>query len=163
MRILGIDPGLAETGWGVVEEISGRIRPVSFGVVKTFPSMELSERIYTLGEDISSLVEKYSVDVCSMEDIYFARNITSAVPVAKVIGALTYKLKSMGIEVFYYSPLEIKLAVTGTGTADKHQVQEMVRLHLKLEKVPKPDHAADALADCICHVTHNTNLIRSKR
>lgn len=125
--------------------------------------MELSERIYTLGEDISSLVEKYSVDVCSMEDIYFARNITSAVPVAKVIGALTYKLKSMGIEVFYYSPLEIKLAVTGTGTADKHQVQEMVRLHLKLEKVPKPDHAADALADCICHVTHNTNLIRSKR
>ena len=163
MIILGIDPGLANTGWGVVEYVNQRYRPVSFGVVKTFPSMELSERIYTLGEDISSLVEKYSVDVCSMEDIYFARNITSAVPVAKVIGALTYKLKSMGIEVFYYSPLEIKLAVTGTGTADKHQVQEMVRLHLHLEKIPRPDHAADALADCLCYITNNSGDERLRR
>ena len=98
-----------------------------------------------------------------MEDIYFARNITSAVPVAKVIGALTYKLMQMDIPVSFYSPLQIKMAVTGTGTADKHQIQEMVRLHLKLDKIPKPDHAADALADCICYISYNSGDIRLRR
>ena len=163
MRILGIDPGLATTGWGVVEKEGQRIWPVSFGVVKTDSKDRLQDRIYTLAEDIASVAGKYRVDVCSMEDIYFARNITSAVPVAKVIGALTYRLMSIGIPVSYYSPLQIKMAVTGTGTADKHQIQEMVRLHLKLDKIPKPDHAADALADCICYISYNSGDIRLRR
>ncbi len=156
MIVLGIDPGLAMTGWGVVEFGSQGIRPVSFGVVKTGAGEKLADRIHTLAEDVSSIALKYNVEVCSMEDIYFAKNISSAVPVAKVIGALTYKLMDMGIRVEYYSPLQIKLAVTGTGTADKHQVQEMVRLQLGLRAVPKPDHAADALADCICHCNYSS-------
>ncbi len=163
MRILGIDPGLAETGWGVVEEISGHIRPISFGIIKTDKEDALEKRIYTLGEDVATIARKYSIAAASIEDIYFARNITSAVPVAKVIGAITFKLMSMDIPICYYSPLEVKLAVTGTGTADKRQVQEMVRIHLGLEKIPKPDHAADALADCICFVTHNNRLTRGMK
>lgn len=163
MRILGIDPGLATTGWGVVEYEKQRIWPVSFGIVKTESKERLQDRIFTLAEDIASIATKYKIDVCSMEDIYFARNITSAVPVAKVIGALTYRLMSMDIPVSFYSPLQIKMAVTGTGTADKHQIQEMVRLHLKLEKIPKPDHAADALADCLCYITNNSGDARLRR
>ena len=137
--------------------------PLSFGIIKTGSKERLQDRIYTLAEDVASVAEKYKIDACSMEDIYFARNITSAVPVAKVIGALTYKLMQMEIPVSFYSPLQIKMAVTGTGTADKHQIQEMVRLHLKLDKIPKPDHAADALADCICYISYNSGDIRLRR
>lgn len=154
--ILGIDPGLAQTGWGVVEYLNGRYRPVSFGVIKTGSKEKLADRIFTLAEDIASIATKYRIEVCSMEDIYFAQNISSALPVAKVIGAATYKLMSMGIPVHFFSPLQIKTAVTGTGTADKRQVQEMVRLHLKLQNIPKPDHAADALADCICYISYSS-------
>ena len=155
MLILGIDPGLASTGWGVVEYCNGRIRPVSFGVVKTDSKDTIQNRICTIVKDVEYIANKYKAEVCSMEDIYFCKNITSAVPVAKVIGALTYKLQDMGIPVHYFSPLQIKTAVTGTGTADKHQVQELVKLQLKLKTVPKPDHAADALADCICWISYN--------
>lgn len=160
MIILGIDPGLAQTGWGVVEYINGRFRPVSFGVIRTDSKDELQDRICTLTDDVASVASKYGVEVCSMEDIYFAKNISSAVPVAKVIGAVTYKLMSMAIPVHYFSPLQIKTAVTGTGTADKHQVQELVRIQLKLERIPRPDHAADALADCICFASYNSTKER---
>ncbi len=156
MIVLGIDPGLAMTGWGVVEYTSRCIRPISFGIVKTNAKDRLADRIHTLAEDVASIAIKYKVEICSMEDIYFAKNISSAVPVAKVIGALTFKLMDMGIRVEYFSPLQIKLAVTGTGTADKHQVQEMVRLQLGLKSIPRPDHAADALADCICYCNYSS-------
>lgn len=163
MYILGIDPGLATTGWGVVGYDKQGFWPVSFGIIKTSSKERLQDRIFTLAEDVASVATKYKIDACSMEDIYFARNITSAVPVAKVIGALTYKLMQMEIPVSFYSPLQIKMAVTGTGTADKHQIQEMVRLHLKLDKIPRPDHAADALADCICYIQYNSGDDRLRR
>ncbi len=157
MIILGLDPGLATTGWGIVEFDGHVTRPVSFGVLRTKAHTELSERIFELGKDLRTLVEKFSVDVCSIEDIYFARNITSAVPVAKVIGAFSYVLKDIGIPSYFYSPLQIKMAVTGTGTADKRQIQELVKLHLHLKEIPKPDHAADALADCLCYINYDYN------
>ena len=150
MFILGIDPGLATTGWGVVEYTKQGFWPVSFGIIKTESKERLQDRIFTLAEDISTVARKYKIDVCSMEDIYFARNITSAVPVAKVIGALTYKLMEMEIPVSFFSPLQIKMAVTGTGTA-------------KLDKIPRPDHAADALADCICYIQYNSGDERLRR
>ena len=114
MYILGIDPGLATTGWGVVGYDKQGFWPVSFGIIKTSSKERLQDRIFTLAEDVASVATKYKIDACSMEDIYFARNITSAVPVAKVIGALTYKLMQMEIPVSFYSPLQIKMAVTGT-------------------------------------------------
>ena len=123
MIVLGIDPGLADTGWGVVEFDGQHYRPVSFGIVTTPAGEDLQKRIYTIGQDLGELALKYNASVVSMEDIFFTKNITSAIPVAKV----------------------------GMGRADKFQVQEMVKVILKLKSIPRPDHAADALADCICY------------
>lgn len=155
MNILGVDPGLANTGWGVVSYDGKTYRPVSYGVIETSKDESIQKRIYTIAEDLSKLAVKYEVDAVSVEDIFFTKNITSAIPVAKVIGAVIYKFSSMNIKTYLYSPKEIKLGVVGLGNAEKNQVQEMVRRILRLKEIPKPDHAADALADCICHVTHN--------
>ncbi len=155
MNILGVDPGLANTGWGVVSYDGRTYRPVSYGVIRTDTDDPIQKRIYTIAEDLGTLAEKYGADCVSIEDIYFAKNITSAIPVAKVIGAVLYKFSFMNIPTYLYSPKEIKLGVVGLGNAEKEQVQDMVKRILRLREVPKPDHAADALADCICHVTHN--------
>ena len=154
MIVLGIDPGLADTGWGVVEFDGQHYRPISFGIVTTPPSDDLQKRVYTIGQDLGELAIRYSASVVSMEDIFFTKNITSAIPVAKVIGAALFRFSELGVPVYLYSPLEVKMAVTGMGRADKNQVQEMVKVILKLKSIPRPDHAADALADCICHCTH---------
>ena len=154
MRVLGVDPGLADTGWGVVEFDGGHFRPVSFGTISTSPKENIQKRIYTIAMDLGTLAEKYGCSVVAMEDIFFTKNITSAIPVAKVIGSVIFRFSELGMPVYLYSPLEVKMAVTGMGRADKNQVQEMVKVILKLKAVPRPDHAADALADCICHFTH---------
>ena len=154
MIVLGIDPGLADTGWGVVEFDGPHYRPISFGIVTTTPSDDLQKRVYTIGQDLGELAIRYGASVVSMEDIFFTKNITSAIPVAKVIGAALFRFSELGIPVHLFSPLQIKTAVTGMGRADKFQVQEMVKVILKLKSIPRPDHAADALADCICHCTH---------
>ncbi len=155
MRILGIDPGLESTGWGIVSfDGKSSYQPVSYGVIKTSPKENLQKRVYTIAEDIGYLAKKYNAEVCSMEDIFFTKNISSAIPVAKVIGAILHKMAEMEIDTFLYSPREIKMAVTGLGGAEKIQVQTMVRQILKLKEIPKPDHAADALADCICYCSH---------
>ncbi len=155
MNILGVDPGLASTGWGVVSYDGRTYRPISYGVIETSSKDLIQKRIYTIAEDLSYIATKYAIDCVSMEDIFFTKNISSAIPVAKVIGAVIYKFSSMNIRTYLYSPKEIKLGVVGVGSAEKSQVQDMVKRILKLKEVPKPDHAADALADCICHVTHN--------
>ncbi len=158
MIILGVDPGLQNTGWGVVSYEKGKFQPVSYGIIKTTNDDDIQKRIYTIAEDLASLASRFNVDVVSMEDIFFLKNISSAIPVAKVIGAAIYKFASLGIKTYLYSPKEIKLGVVGVGNADKEQVQNMVKRILKLKEIPKPDHAADALADCICHVTHSANI-----
>jgi crossover junction endodeoxyribonuclease RuvC len=150
MRILGIDPGYAQTGWGVVDSNGQRNRPVSFGVIKTSPTMPDNERIHFIATSIGKIAEEQQVEICGMEDIFFTKNVSSAIPVAKVIGAAVHQLSIQQIEVRLFSPPTIKTAVTGYGGADKKQVQEMVRLLLGFETIPKPDHAADALAVAIC-------------
>jgi crossover junction endodeoxyribonuclease RuvC len=150
MRILGIDPGYAQTGWGVVDSFGQRNRPVSFGVIKTAPAMTDIERIHYIASSIGTLAEQYKVEICGMEDIFFTKNISSAIPVAKVIGAAVHQLAMQHIEVRLYSPPRIKTAVTGYGGAEKKQVQEMVKLLLGFDSIPRPDHAADALAAAIC-------------
>lgn len=156
MNVLGVDPGLANTGWGVVNYDGKTYRPVSYGLIQTLASDNQQKRIYTIVEDLATIANKYKIDVVSAEDIFFTKNISSAIPVAKVIGAIIYKFSSLGIKVYLYSPKEIKLGVVGVGNAEKSQVQEMVKRILKLKEIPKPDHAADALADCICHITHSS-------
>lgn len=156
MRILGIDPGLANTGWGVIETVQHKSRPVSFGTIKTTKDVDQSLRIYSIVQQVDILIEQYNVDYCSIEDIFFTRNTSSAISVAKVIGAITYKLCSKGKIVKLYSPLQIKSTITGYGNADKKQVQEMVKFHLGLKEIPRPDHAADALAAAVCFATFNS-------
>lgn len=154
MLVLGIDPGIAQTGWGVVDIVGQRYRPVSFGIVKTTASQPMEKRIHSIANDIGKLAVDNHIEIVSMEDIYFAKNVSSAMGVAKVIGAIIQQLSLQNIPVRLFTPLQIKLAVTGHGTAEKHQVQEMVRLLLKLDKVPSPDHAADSLAAAICLATN---------
>lgn len=160
MIVLGIDPGLADTGWGVVEVISHHYRPVSFGVIKTDTSHALPDRITAIATEVGLLVEKYSAEVVSMEDIFFTKNVSSAISVAKVIGAICHELKQRKIEVHLFSPPQIKQAVTGMGRSDKNQVQQMVKILLGMDKVPKPDHAADALADCITYAVFSQTYSR---
>lgn len=154
MLVLGVDPGIAQTGWGVVDIVGQRYRPVSFGVVRTAARQPMEQRIHAIANDIGKLAADYHVEIVSMEDIFFAKNVSSAIGVAKVIGAIIQQLSTQGIPVRLFTPLQIKLAVTGHGTAEKHQVQEMVRLLLKLEQIPSPDHAADSLAAAICLATN---------
>lgn len=161
MTILGIDPGLANTGWGVVECVSGRCRPVSFGVIRTTKEAELSDRIDAIAREAGKLAEIYGADAAAIEDIFFTQNISSAISVAKVIGAVTREFKSRGMDVQYYNPKQIKLAITGVGNADKNQVQQMVKVLLKLDKPPRPDHAADALADCLTYAALNESRTMS--
>ena len=154
MLILGIDPGLAQTGWGVVDIVGQRYRPVSFGVIKTQAKIPVEQRIHAIANDIGSIAIEHAVKAVSMEDIFFAKNVSSAIAVAKVIGAIIQQLSVQAIPVKLFTPLQIKMAVTGYGTAEKHQVQEMVRLLLKLDAIPSPDHAADSLAAAICYATN---------
>ena len=154
MIVFGVDPGLANTGWGVVDYDGRDYRPVSYGVIETDTSESLEKRITTIANELGMLAGKYKADVVSMEDIFFTKNITSAIAVAKVIGAAVLRFDQLGLETYLYSPLQVKTAVTGMGRAEKIQVQEMVKVLLRLKTIPRPDHAADALADCICYCTH---------
>lgn len=154
MIVLGVDPGLESTGWGVVAYDGRHYQPISYGVIKTKTSESLQSRIHTIAEDLGIVATKYNCTVVSMEDIFFTKNISSAIPVAKVIGASIQKFSTMGLKVNLYSPRDIKKAITGVGNAEKEQVQDMVKRVLGLKTVPRPDHAADALADCICYCSH---------
>ncbi|MGI6432905.1 MAG: crossover junction endodeoxyribonuclease RuvC [Sphaerochaetaceae bacterium] len=160
MVVLGIDPGLAQTGWGVVETEGQRYRPVSYGVVKTNTKMSTEKRIHTIASEIGVIAQKHSVGVASIEDIFFAKNISSAMSVAKVIGAIIQQLSIQQLPVHLFTPLQIKLSVTGFGAAEKQQVQQMVKLLLKLDTIPAPDHAADSLAAAICYANSSLHLLR---
>ncbi len=160
MRILGIDPGYATTGWGVVQSNGQLNRPVSFGVINTKASMADNERIHFIAKSIGEIALAQEVTVCSMEDIFFTKNVSSAIHVAKVIGAAIHQLSLLSIEVKLFSPMTIKSSVTGYGGADKRQVQEMVRLLLGFQTIPKPDHSADALAAALCYAVYNATQSR---
>jgi crossover junction endodeoxyribonuclease RuvC len=150
MFILGIDPGIANTGWGVVDFVGQRFRPVCYGVINTDPKDRLEHRVALIGESVAEVAKKYNVEHISMEDIYFTKNESSAIGVAKVIGSITHSAYKLGLTISMFTPMQIKIAITGYGKAEKKQVQEMCRILLKLDKIPRPDHAADALAAAVC-------------
>ena len=160
MLVLGIDPGIANTGWGIVDFTGQRFQPVCYGVINTSPDDILSRRIAVIAESVGRIIEKYDVKHLSMEDIFFAKNEVSAIGVAKVIGAVSYAAYRLDVPVTMFTPLQIKIAITGYGKAEKKQVQEMCRILLKLDKIPRPDHAADALAAAVCFC--NTNSTTGK-
>ncbi len=149
--VIGIDPGLAATGWGVVRFDGSRFRHVGHGVVTTNPGSPLAQRLCTIHQEIEKLLAKYAPSEAGVEELYFSKNTTSALQVAHARGVVLLALGERGIPVECYSPQHVKQAVIGRGRAEKEQVQRLVGVVLGLEEVPGPDHAADALAIAICH------------
>jgi crossover junction endodeoxyribonuclease RuvC len=161
MRALGIDPGTATLGWGVVEDDgSGGVRLVDYGVITTSKDLPLGERLRLLFDGVNDILARYRPDTAGVEELFFSRNVSTAISVSHARGVVLLSLARAGIPVEEYRPMAVKLGVTGYGHADKAQIQEMVRLQLGLERIPKPDDAADALAIAICHIFAGSTLSR---
>ncbi|MBN1686779.1 MAG: crossover junction endodeoxyribonuclease RuvC [Spirochaetales bacterium] len=150
MIILGIDPGLAKTGYGVIRIEGDRISHVTHDIISTGSNLHIGERLAIIFAAIDSAIKLHRPDYAAVENLYFAKNISSAFPVAQARGVVLLALAQGGVDTREYTPLEIKQAITGSGRAEKAQVQELVRFLLALQEIPKPDHAADALAAAIC-------------
>ncbi|MDF1542638.1 MAG: crossover junction endodeoxyribonuclease RuvC [Anaerosomatales bacterium] len=151
MIILGIDPGLANTGWGVVEQAGSRLRCLAYGCIATPSSDSLPERLSCIHDQLRAVVERYTPVACAVESVYFGTNAKTAFATGQARGVAVLAAADCGLPLGEYGPGEIKMAVVGSGSADKGQVQYMVRTILGLDRDPSPDHAADALAAAICH------------
>ena len=149
-RIIGIDPGLASTGWGVIECRGGKIRYIDHGSIVTRAGRPQAERLFSILESLRSVLDTYRPGESAVETLYFGKNVSSAIPVAEARGVIFAALAERGLMVHEFRPNAIKEGVVGVSRADKKQVQEMVRIILGLENVPSPDHAADALGAAIC-------------
>jgi crossover junction endodeoxyribonuclease RuvC len=157
MRVLGIDPGTATTGYGVVEEVNGDLKSLVFGVIRTPADQPLPVRLQLIYQALKELAAEWVPTAAAVEELFFSRNVRTAMSVGQARGVTLLALADIGLDVAEYTPLAIKQAVTGYGNADKAQVQEMVRLLLGLAEAPRPDDAADALAVAICHL-HSARL-----
>lgn len=151
MIILGIDPGYAIVGIGVLEYKNGKFRPIEYNAITTHASMSTSLRLKVIFEEIGAYLDKYKPDAVAIEELFFNSNQKTAIAVAQARGVLVSQTAIRDIPIYEYTPLQIKQSVTGYGRADKAQVQQMVKLLLGLNAIPKPDDAADALAVAICH------------
>ncbi|MBR7117702.1 MAG: crossover junction endodeoxyribonuclease RuvC [Clostridia bacterium] len=151
MIILGIDPGLATVGWGVIESVRGKVRPLAFGAITTPAHTDVEARLLMIQNDIEELVKKYSPDEMAIEELFFTNNITTGIAVAEARGVILCTAHRLGLKISEYTPLQVKSAVVGYGRAEKRQVIAMVTSLLKLKSPPKPDDTADALAIAICH------------
>ena len=151
MIVLGIDPGLANTGWGVIETRGSLARARAYGCIHTEADEPLHERLGRLCNELSEAIGRYEPASVAIEDIFFGQNTRSAILTAHARGAALVACSQCGVEVASYTPMQIKQAVVGTGAADKRQVTYMVRNVLALDHDPKPDHCADALAAAVCH------------
>jgi crossover junction endodeoxyribonuclease RuvC len=147
--VLGIDPGLASTGWGIIRGDRGRISCVDYGVVRTTSTEDIGLRLRKIYDTITDTVRRYSPDAAGIESLYFTKNTTSAIPVAQARGVVLLALSQLEVPAREFTPQVIKQAVAGTGQADKEQVMQMVRIVLGMNEVPRPDHAADALAAAV--------------
>jgi crossover junction endodeoxyribonuclease RuvC len=155
--VLGIDPGLATTGFGIIRADGSRIRCVDYGVIRTDSAMAMGDRLEILYDGIRSVIDAHNPSQAGIESLYFAKNVTSALPVAKAMGVVLLALAQAEIPVGEYGPRQIKQAIVGQGHAEKEQVQELLRVLLGMKDVPTPDHAADALAAAVCH--RNTAVV----
>ena len=162
MKILGIDPGYGIVGFGIIEKDNFGIRVVDYGAVTTPKEMPLVERLLVIEQSFQQILEEYKPDEIAIEELFFFRNYTTVIPVAESRGVILTTCYKYCKNVFEYTPLQIKQALTGNGRADKKQVQFMVKNILGLSQTPKPDDAADALAVALCHIQTN-NMLKSNR
>jgi len=151
MIILGIDPGFAITGYGIVKYEGNKFKPIEYGALTTKPTEPFASRLMKLEDELGTIIEKYRPDEISVEELFFNKNIKTAIMAAHARGIALATAAKSGVPVFEYTPLQVKQAVVGYGRADKVQVQQMVKAILNLPAVPKPDDVADALAVAICH------------
>ena len=151
LRIIGIDPGYATIGYGIVDYDNIHFKTVGYGAVTTPPDKDFPDRLVDIYNDITTLIKKYNPQCMAIERLYFNTNTTTAIDVAQARGVIVLVARQAGLGIYEYTPLQVKQSITGYGRAEKHQVMEMVKSLLQLKAVPKPDDTADALALAICH------------
>ena len=151
MRILGIDPGVAIVGFGLIETERSAVRMLQYGAINTSAGLPLATRLVQIEQDLTQLIRQFQPDEIAIEELFFSKNITTGIAVAHARGVILYTAERMHLPVYEYTPMQIKQAVTGYGGADKHQVQQMVRLLLNMKEIARPDDAADALAVALTH------------
>ncbi len=162
MRIIGIDPGTATTGFGVIEYSRGRYEFVDAGVITTLPGVDMASRLVTIHEELVQVLRETGPDRAAVELLFFATNVTTAISVGQARGVILLSLAECGLIPAEYTPMQIKQAVTGYGGAKKPQIQQMVQRLLSLPALPKPDDAADALAIAITHAGQTTRAVAGK-
>lgn len=151
MIIFGLDPGIAIVGYSIIEALGNRVRLIDFGVIETKPNFSLPERLKIIDDEINKLIDLHKVDDLAIEELFFNKNVKTVINVAQARGVEILSFVKRRINVYEYTPLQIKQAITGYGRADKKQIQESVKMIFKLKEVPKPDDAADAVAISLCH------------
>lgn len=161
MVILGIDPGYAIVGWGVLEYKANKFRVIDYGSVTTEAKTPFPLRLCDIYNGLCDIIKKYQPEVLSMEKLFYNNNAKTVIDVAQARGVITLAAQQNGLKIAEYTPLQVKQSVTGYGRAVKKQVQEMTRIILNLEKIPKPDDTADALAMAICHAHCSGSLLGS--
>jgi crossover junction endodeoxyribonuclease RuvC len=158
MLILGLDPGTAITGYGLVREVEGELTVVEYGAVTTPAHVASEKRLLQIYRELSALIARHMPTAAAVEKLFFSRNVRTAMAVGQARGVALLAAANAGLPVYEYTPLEVKQAIAGYGGASKEQVQQMVKLLLQLEEVPQPDDAADAIAVAVCHL-HYTRLV----
>ena len=159
MRILGIDPGFAIVGWGIIDSVRGALHPVAYGAITTPAHTDFEERLLTIKRDLESIITKYKPDEMAVEELFFNTNITTGIAVAEARGVIICTAHEHGVRISEYTPLQVKQAVVGYGKAEKQQVIAMVTSLLRLKNPPKPDDTADAVAIAICHSHSSTSRL----
>ena len=162
MRILGIDPGYATTGFGILEAGRGSVQLLNYGTITTPTTLTFPERLVVLYDDMVQLIETVKPDAVAVEELFWGHNVTTGIGVSHGRGVILLAICKSGAPLFEYTPNQVKQAVVGYGGADKHQVMEMARRILKMEKVARPDDAADAIAIALCHARSSTSLLAQK-
>jgi len=155
MRILGVDPGIARSGWGVIEVQSSKLKVQSYGCIETLAKLDSSERLKQIYNTLTKIIEKYNPDALAVEELFFNTNAKTAFIVGQARGVILLAAGQKNIPIATYTPLQVKMAITGYGRAEKSQIGQMVKVLLKLKEIPKPDDVADALAVALTHAFTN--------
>ena len=163
MIILGIDPGVATIGFGLVRAERNRNQLLRYGVITTPPGIPLSNRLLQISNDMEELIHAFHPDEMAVEELFFTKNITTGIAVAHGLGVILLAAEKLGVPVFEYTPMQVKQAVVGYGKAEKRQVMLMTQRLLHMKEIPRPDDAADALALAICHSRAATSLLNTDR
>lgn len=163
MRILGIDPGVATIGFGLIEADRASVRLLQYGVITTPAGLPLSTRLRQISDDMTELLQQFQPEEMAIEELFFSKNITTGIAVAHGRGVILLEAERAGVPAYEYTPMQVKQAVAGYGGADKRQVMLMTQRLLKMNRIPRPDDAADALAIAICHGRSATSLLNRER